>query len=80
MLKKPNETGPPQAATYKVAEAALVARVGTAAIRKGIHGGTIPHIRFGRNILIPKVAFHRWLNSCGSEGAYSRAQTLEVGH
>jgi excisionase family DNA binding protein len=66
MWEKRNETDRQQAATYKVAEAARVARVGTAAIRKGIHSGKIPHMRFGRNILIPKVAFHRWLNSCGA--------------
>ncbi len=52
-------------ATYKVPEAAKVARVGSAAIRKGVATGAIPHIRFGRNILIPKAAFHRWLDSCG---------------
>lgn len=53
-------------AMYKVPEAARIARVGTAAIRKGVHAGTIPHLRFGRNILIPKSAFHRWIDSCGS--------------
>jgi excisionase family DNA binding protein len=53
-------------ATYKVEEAARVARVGSGAIRRGIKAGTIPHIRFGRNILIPKNAFHRFLDSCGS--------------
>ena len=52
-------------ATYKVPEAAQVAGVGDLAIRKGIAAGTIPHIRFGRNILIPKSAFHRYLDSCG---------------
>lgn len=54
-------------ATYKVGEAARVAGVGDLAIRKGIKEGTIPHIRFGRNILIPKNAFHNWLDSCGGE-------------
>ena len=53
-------------ATYKVPEAAKVAGVGECAIRKGITDGKIPHIRFGRNILIPKSAFHRWLDSCGT--------------
>ena len=54
-----------QTATYKVPQAARVAGVGSAAIRRGVAEGTIPHIRFGRNILIPKSAFHRWLDSCG---------------
>jgi excisionase family DNA binding protein len=55
-------------ATYRVPEAARVAGVGNAAIRKGVHNGTVPHIRFGRNILIPRAAFHRWLDSCGRIG------------
>jgi excisionase family DNA binding protein len=54
-------------ATFKVAEAAKFAGVGTSAIRKGVSAGTIPHIRFGRNILIPKDAFGRWLDSCGGQ-------------
>jgi excisionase family DNA binding protein len=52
-------------ATYKVRDAAKVAGVGECAIRKGVAAGTIPHIRFGRNILIPKTAFLRYLDSCG---------------
>lgn len=56
-------------ATYKVPEAARIARVGTAAIRRGVHEGTIPHLKFGRNILIPKSAFHRWLDSGGGATA-----------
>ena len=52
-------------AVYRVPEAARVAGVGQSAIRIGVKAGTVPHIRFGRNILIPKVAFHRWLDSCG---------------
>ena len=58
-----------QAATYKVPEAAAVAGVGDMAIRNGIKAGTIPHIKFGRNILIPKAAFHRFLDSCGGQTA-----------
>ena len=53
-------------ATYKVPEAARVAGVGSLSIYKGIAAGTIPHIRFGRNILIPKHAFHEWLDTCGA--------------
>ena len=61
-LTASNET---DRATYKVADAARVAGTGEVAIRKGIAAGKIPHIKFGRNILIPKAAFHRWLDSCG---------------
>jgi len=52
-------------ATYRVPEAARVAGTGTAAIRRGVKEGVIPHLKFGRNILIPRSAFHRWLDSCG---------------
>jgi excisionase family DNA binding protein len=52
-------------ATWKVGEAAKYAGCGASAIRRGIAEGRIPHIRFGRNILIPKAAFSRWLESCG---------------
>jgi excisionase family DNA binding protein len=55
----------PSAATYKVPEAARIARVGSQAIRKGIKAGRIPHVKFGRSILIPKSAFLRWLDQCG---------------
>ncbi len=54
-----------EAATLKVPQAARFAGVGPAAIYRGIKDGTIPHIRFGRNIIIPKAAFTRWLESCG---------------
>jgi excisionase family DNA binding protein len=50
--------------TYTVAEAAKVAGTGQQAIRKGIANGDIPHLRFGRRIMIPKVAFHRYLDTC----------------
>jgi excisionase family DNA binding protein len=50
-------------ATYKVPEAAAVAGCGQREIRKGVAAGRIPHIKFGRNIVIPKVAFEQWLNS-----------------
>ena len=51
----------------KVWEASKLARVGTAAIRSGIASGRIPHLKFGRNILIPRLAFLRWMDSCGRE-------------
>jgi len=55
--------------TYKVREAAKVAGSGEKGIYDGIAKGEIPHIRMGRNILIPKEAFHRWLDSCGGQVA-----------
>src|SRR5262245_21871447 len=55
-------------ATYKVLEAARVAVTGERAIRNGIAAGQIPHLRFGKNILIPRAAFHKWLDSAGQGG------------
>jgi excisionase family DNA binding protein len=54
-----------EVATLKVPEAARIARVGTAAIYKGVKEGTIPHLPFGRTIIIPRAAFMRFLESCG---------------
>jgi len=56
-------------ATFKVPEAAQVAGVGKRSIYKGIAAGEIPHLRFGRNILIPRTAFMRWLDACGAPAA-----------
>ena len=57
----------PTRATYKVPEAAKVAGCGQRAIRNGVADGSIPHIKFGRNILIPKNRFHEWLDHCGEQ-------------
>jgi excisionase family DNA binding protein len=52
--------------TLKVPEAAQIAGCGERAIRNGIDEGTIPHIKFGRNIRIPRSAFLRWIDSAGA--------------
>lgn len=54
--------------SYTVPEAATVAGTGTAAIYKAITDGRIPHIRMGKKIIIPRHAFHVWLDSCGQSG------------
>jgi excisionase family DNA binding protein len=59
--------------TWKVPEAARVAGCGDRAIRNGIANGTIPHVKFGRNIVIPRVAFLRWLEACGELDTASEA-------
>jgi excisionase family DNA binding protein len=75
-MKRPNMVSNEPRATYKVREAACVAGVGDAAIRRGIAQGRIPHLRFGRNILIPKTAFHRWLDSCGATASKNTQVTV----
>lgn len=51
--------------TLKVPEAARIAGCGEQAIRNGITTGQIPHLRFGRNIVIPRAAFLRYIDSAG---------------
>jgi DNA binding domain, excisionase family len=52
--------------TLNVAEAAQIAGCGERAIRNGINEGAIPHIRFGRNIRIPRGTFLRWIDTAGA--------------
>lgn len=54
--------------TIQVPQAALFAGTGEKSIRDGIRAGIIPHLKFGRNIVIPKAAFLRWLDSAGADG------------
>jgi excisionase family DNA binding protein len=56
---------PEEPAVYKIRQAAKVAQVGTAAIYRGVAEGRIPHLRFGKTIVIPRTAFLDWLNNCG---------------
>jgi excisionase family DNA binding protein len=65
--KRTRQKGSEDCATWKVAEAARVARCGEQAIRRGIAQGRIPHLRLSRNIVIPKTTFLRWLENCGVE-------------
>jgi excisionase family DNA binding protein len=58
-------TGAGKRATLKVPEAAEIAGTGQSAIRNAIAEGRIPHLRFGRNILIPREPFLKWLNGRG---------------
>jgi excisionase family DNA binding protein len=59
-------------ATIKVPEAAEIAGIGTRSIRDAIADGRIPHLRFGRVIVIPREPFLRWLNSSADAKGASR--------
>jgi excisionase family DNA binding protein len=52
-----------QRITMRPDEAAKIAGCGDASIRKLIKEGVIPHIRFGRKIVISRAAFFRWLDN-----------------
>jgi excisionase family DNA binding protein len=53
-------------ATLKVPNVAGILNCGEESVRKLIRKGVIPHLRFGRNIVIPKHAFFQWLESAGA--------------
>jgi excisionase family DNA binding protein len=52
-------------ATLTVAQAAQMIGCGEKAVREGIKSGNIPHLKFGRKILIPRVALQKWIDSAG---------------
>jgi excisionase family DNA binding protein len=52
--------------TLKIPEAAQIVGCGIRAIRNGIGAGDIPHIRLGKNIVIPRAAFLKWIESSGT--------------
>jgi excisionase family DNA binding protein len=52
-------------ATWKVDEAAKYMGCGNKALRDAIRDGRVPAIFMGRNILIPRTAFLRWLDNAG---------------
>ena len=54
---------------YKVGECAVRAGIGVKAMRALIKAGTCPSLKIGRNVVVPKAAFHRWLDSCGLAAA-----------
>lgn len=64
-------------ATIQVPEAARILGSGNHAVRDlldiPVEDGGIPHIRAGRKILIPRTAFHRWLDSCGQAKLQQRS-------
>jgi excisionase family DNA binding protein len=48
-------------ATLTVAEVAAELRISEAGVREAIRVGQIPHLRFGRRIVIPRLAFEKML-------------------
>lgn len=55
------------ARTYTVEQAAPMSGLGRAAFYAGCHRGEIPSLRVGRRLLIPKFAFHQWLDGITEE-------------
>lgn len=64
-VRNPNMPKTDEKLTLKVPEAAKLAGCGDRSIRNAIAEGAIPHLKFGRNIVIPRSAFLRWLDSAG---------------
>lgn len=50
-------------------EAAKILRIGRGTVYEQIRTGSIPHIRMGRKILVPKVALMRMLEGAKGNGS-----------
>lgn len=62
MLDQKNET-----LTLTVPEAAKLLRISRSAAYESVRTGSIPAIRFGRTIRIPRYALERLLAGCGKD-------------
>ena len=51
-------------ATLKVPEVSKILGCGDQSVRELIARGVIPHLKFGRNLVIPKHAFFQWAGVC----------------
>lgn len=54
--------------TLSVEQAAQLLGVGRNAVYNMVHEGSIPYVRFGRLIKIPRSALEAWLQSQSSAG------------
>jgi excisionase family DNA binding protein len=61
--QEPNEDHRP----LTVEEAATIAGVGRGAMYAAVKDGTVPSLRLGRRILIPRKAFLAWLDGTNEE-------------
>jgi excisionase family DNA binding protein len=66
-MKRKDAKDEVQRRTYTVPEAAAVAGWGIMAVYRGVKAGTVPHIRSGRRICIPKFAWHAYIDSAGGQ-------------
>lgn len=57
------QTDPPAALTAEQALALLGGVISRASFYAAIRRGEVPHRRLGRRILIPRLAFLRWLEA-----------------
>ncbi|MBE7543777.1 MAG: helix-turn-helix domain-containing protein [Bryobacteraceae bacterium] len=60
-IPRPHETYTPDEARLRLGSG----KVSRNTFYKAIREKQIPHIRLGRRILIPRLAFERWLQGCG---------------
>ena len=52
---------------YTVEEAAKLLRVSRATAYEGIKTNSIPHIKIGRRVLVPKISLDKMLESAGAK-------------
>ena len=53
--------------TLTVRGAAKVLGIGVASAYRAIDDGTLPHLKIGRRIIVPRAALDKWLESCGGD-------------
>ncbi|UQY83667.1 helix-turn-helix domain-containing protein [Ralstonia pseudosolanacearum] len=58
-----------QTLTMTAKETAEVLRVSEATVYEGIKNGTLPSIKLGRRVLVPRAALERMLEQAASRGA-----------
>ena len=52
--------------TYSVLEASELLGISRSRVYLAIHSGDLPHLRFGRRVVIPRVALHQMIDQAGS--------------
>lgn len=68
---------PVERQTYTIAEAARILGVSKETLYKAAARGDLPHIRFGKRVLIPRAFIERLL--CGEQTFESNGDPDEVG-
>jgi excisionase family DNA binding protein len=52
-------------ARITISEIAVTLSIGKYAVYRALEARTIPGVRFGNRWMVSRMAFHRWLETCG---------------
>ena len=61
-----------QCLTYTPEQARIRIGCGRAVIYEALRQNLIPHLKLGRNYIIPKISFHRWLDGVATQNEVAR--------